>query len=433
MKIQNSKFKIQNSNRGQAALVAVLLFVVIMTIGALGLSSFALGQAQIAKINLHGKQTYFLVEAGQEDVVYRLKMGLTVGNEETLTLLGGIATTTYANNGLLLDIVSLGGINKNIRKIKSSISASDEAHFNYGVQVGSGGIVMQNTSSVKGNLFSAGSVIAQQDNFIYGDIISAGPAGFVSGVHATGTVYAHTIEDSFIERDAHYQTISGTTVLGTLYPGSDDIPTQPLPISDETIAEWEAAAEAGGGIASPCPYVIKNDTTLGPVKISCDLEIQQNPYITLEGPVWVSGNVIIRNTPTIAVSPSLLNSSVAIIADEPGNQLLGSKIDSDNQGFFEGSGSPNSYVMLLSQNRSAEEGGLEKAIKVANTAQGDLLVYASHGEVELQNNIELREITAYKILIKNSAQIIYETGLAKALFSEGPGGSYDILDWKEIE
>ena len=89
--------------------------------------------------------------------------------------------------------------------------------------------------------------------------------------------------------------------------------------------------------------------------------------------------------------------------------------------------------MLLSQNKSAETGGSEKAIKVANSAQGELLLYAGHGEVELQNTINLREVTAYKILIKNSAQISYTTGLANTLFDTGPGGSYDILDWREIE
>jgi hypothetical protein len=60
-------------------------------------------------------------------------------------------------------------------------------------------------------------------------------------------------------------------------------------------------------------------------------------------------------------------------------------------------------------------------------------VYAAHGEVQLANNISLKEVTAYRIRLKNSAEVIYETGLASLLFNSGPGGGYSISSWAEIE
>jgi len=144
-------------------------------------------------------------------------------------------------------------------------------------------------------------------------------------------------------------------------------------------------------------------------------------------------NITIKNGPTIKVAPSLGGKSVAIIADNTSNRSTSGKISSDNTAVFQGSGTVGSYVLLLSQNNSAETGGSEIAINVANSASGDLLIYAGHGEVLLQNNIKLKEVTAYKVHIKNSAQVTYETGLANLLFTSGPSGSWSIQSWKEAQ
>jgi hypothetical protein len=89
--------------------------------------------------------------------------------------------------------------------------------------------------------------------------------------------------------------------------------------------------------------------------------------------------------------------------------------------------------MLLSRNRDAKLGGGNKAIEVSNTATGDLLVYASEGEVEISNNTNMKEVTAYKIRAKNSTKVVYEIGLASTLFSAGPSGGSNISGWREVQ
>ena len=64
---------------------------------------------------------------------------------------------------------------------------------------------------------------------------------------------------------------------------------------------------------------------------------------------------------------------------------------------------------------------------------GKLLVYAGHGEINLKNDINLKEVTGYKITIQNNAQVVYESGLANLLFSSGPSGGYFVDSWKEVE
>ncbi len=88
--------------------------------------------------------------------------------------------------------------------------------------------------------------------------------------------------------------------------------------------------------------------------------------------------------------------------------------------------------MLLSMNRSALLGGTEKAIDIAQSANGSVLVYAGDGLVDIGNGVELTEVTGYKINVAQNADIIYESGLASLLFTAGPGGSYAVADWRQV-
>ena len=289
---------------------------------------------------------------------------------------------------------------------------------------------MENSSQVVGNVFSNGTIVGQNSNLVKGDIISAGPSGSVAGTHATGTVYAHFISNSDIDKDAYYMTISGTTVDGTEYPGSPDQATSSLPITDAMIEDWKTAA-AVSAISSPCPYRISSNATIGPVKINCNLEISGSPTVTIAGPVWVAGNIEIENSPIIKLASSLGANSVAVIADNPANRTTSSKIELENSAQFQNSGAEGSYILFVSQNNSAQNGGSEKALRAENSISGEVLVYAGHGEVHLKNSISLREVSAYKIRLSNSAQVIYETGLANLLFTSGPSGGYSIESWRE--
>ncbi|MBI2049035.1 MAG: hypothetical protein HYT29_01175 [Parcubacteria group bacterium] len=433
--LKNTKYPIPDTNRGQAAIIAVLFLMSAMLVVAGGFSSLALRQAKIVRTTGLGSQSYFLAEAGVEDAMYRLKTGRDISDMEQIVSDGTTVSTALTRDGDIWSIRGEGNTKENIRAIAVSLTLGDEIQLNYGVQAGEGGFEIDNTASIVGNVFSNGPVDGANSNMVRGTVVSAGPLGFVEGIHATSSVYAQTIRDSFIEKDAYFQTIDGaTTVLGTKYPDSAPIATSTLPISDDTLDEWEAAAFTGGVISSPCPYEIDDADTLGPVKINCDLLVQGDGVLTLRGTVWVAGNVTVKNTSSVRIDPSVGEKSVAIIARNPSDMLAGSRVEINNQASFAGTGAEDSYILVVSRNRSAEEGGSVRAIDIANQSDaGDLLVYAPHGEILIQNNTVLREVSGYKIHLKNSAEIAYKTGLANLLFDAGPSGGYDILEWKEVE
>lgn len=266
-------------------------------------------------------------------------------------------------------------------------------------------------------------------SMIYGDVVSAGPTGSINQINATSSLYARTITNSLAGRNAYYKTISNTTVLGLSYPNSTDQPTSTMPISDEQISAWEAEALAGGtAVCDGDTYKISTFVRMGPKKIPCDLEVEGGGTLSLTGVVWVSGNILLQNTSYINVDSSLSGRAVPLIADPVSNRATGGTIVLKNSSQVHGSGN-NSYVLFISQNNSAENGGSENAISVNNTFTGDAILFAPHGLINLDNSIALKEVTAYKVLARNTAQVIYTSGLANLIFSSGPTGGYSIGGW----
>ncbi len=431
MKKTNRRINLQS---GQVMLTIVLFAMLASLAIVFGVISPVLKQATISKDFVRSRESYYLAESGLEDAYYRLKNNKQLSSSEVIVLNNATTTTSIVTTSGGKLVVSLatttGGV---ARKMQTNLVLGTGIAFHYGVQVGQGGFNLQNSSTVTGNIHADGTV-SGSGNMVYGDVISSGSSGLINSIHATGTAYAHTIQSSTVDKDAYYVTKTSTTVGGTSYPNSPDQSSESLPISDAQISQWESDAASGGSVTcSGGSYKITSNVTIGPKKIPCDLEISGSPIVTLAGAIWVTGNITIKNSSIVKLASSLGNQSLAIVADNPSNKLTSSEISLENSSTFQNSGTAGSFIFLISQNNSAETGGSEEAISMANSSTGAVVVFAGHGQISLQNSINTKEVTAYKIVLKNSANITYDTGLPSTLFSSGPGGGYDVLDWKEVQ
>lgn len=411
------------------------MFLFIGLAVVLGLTSPVLTESRIARDLYRSKQSQALADAGQDDVGYRIRSAHVYDAQEVLSLNGQFATTTVVENVSTgrKEVTTTANNTRHVRKRKTEFTRGDRVSFSYGAQAGNGGIILQNSSLILGNVYSNGGATGTSNNLIKGTVVSAGATGWVEGLHATSSVWAHTIKDSTVDRDAYYQTKINTTVGGNSYPGSEDKPPAPFPISDEQIDEWEAEAEAGGVHTSPCPYTITSSTSIGPKKINCDLTIKTNGTVTITGALWVVGNISFETGPTIRMDPSFGARGVPIIADNPANRSTASKITIKNSSVFEGSGTPGSVIMLLSRNTSAENGGSVDAIELQQSASGAIMLYTNHGRIRISQSSTLKEVTGWSIILRNSAQITYDQGLASYLFDTGPAGSWNLYTSKETQ
>jgi hypothetical protein len=435
------------TTKGAAMLVFVLFFAF-----ATSSMMFILGKsifADLADFNRlsDAKRSYMTAESVTEDIVYRLTYGtFSLDSTESLDLNGLTAygTSTYDSPNDEYSINSSASAGTVLRKSEAILTISAGSAFNYGLQAGNGGINLSNNSDIFGNVYSNGTVQGAGSAEVHGDIVSAGPTGLIADISATGSVFANTIDNVDVDVDAHYNVdLGGSVIGGTIYTPVTNQPTTTLPISTTTIQEWkDAITTFGTTIASTDPlcssgtYTLDVSTTIGYLKVECDMDIKKtglSTIITLDGPIWVEGNLSFTQGPDIRVDPSLGRLSVQFIVDNPADRLTSSKIEIRNSTDFSGSGDNRSYIMLMSLNESAEQAGTEIAIDVGQSAEGDVLVYAGSGLVEIGNSIDLREVTGYQIDVANGASVTYEEGLASLLFTSGPGGAYTLDDWQQDE
>ncbi|HTK33204.1 MAG TPA: hypothetical protein VL335_01505 [Candidatus Paceibacterota bacterium] len=423
-------------NRGQVIILNTILFLAISLLIINGIGYPVISHYANTQASISSKQAFLLADSAVNEALYRLKNSKQIAPSFNLTLGSSTATIAVTNTSTGKRVTITSPTDLYQRNIQMDLTLGTGVSFHYGIQSGEGGFVLNNSSSVTGNVFSNGTVTGA-GNTINGDVISAGPTGLISGINATGTLYAHTLQNSSSGKDAYYYsaaTIDSYTsshVPGTKYPNSPDQGSIDLPITDAQIAQWESDAAAGGTNNCTGIYTIKNTSvTLTAQKITCDLDIKGST-VTVSGPIWVTGNITVETGSTIQMASTLGSQNVAIVADDPSNRTTGSVISLNSGTAFQGSGSPNSFVFMISQNNSAENGGSNDAISISQSSSA-LVGYAIHGQISINQSAGVKEATGYKIVLSNTANVTYDRGLPSTLFQAGPGGGYNIVDWTEI-
>lgn len=425
---------------GQILLLALVFAGIFLTVST-ALVGYVTAYGRAERVTVAAAQALAIAEGALDEASSQLNQDPSYEGETDTPLGNGVFTVSVTSVDTNTKRVTATGYvpdSQNptaVKTIEANIGLSDDIiSFHYGIQAGNGGFTMDNSSSITGNVFSNGPVIGSSENDVRGDVVSAGASGWVYGIHATSSVYAHTIgkerENTTIDKDAYYTTIVETTVSGVSHPDSPDQTSVPLPISDTQISEWEAFAEAGGTITD-CDaqgnYVVSESMSLGPKKIACNLIVKSTSGIlTVTGPIWVTGNITTQTGPTIRIDPALGSENVAIIADNPSNRSGSGIIVIGQTTIFQGSGANGSFVFLISQNNSAETGGSTVAIDMSQGASA-LVAYASHGLLTLSQSVGVKEATGYKIALAQSANVVYDTGLPSAVFQSGPGGSWGFI------
>jgi len=462
----NCKLEIGNlrsrflERHGYAAITATIIILAVSLVIIGGFTFFVFQEVNTNRIFTKSIESRFISESGIEDATYRIVTGKQIGSSETLGVGKGtttISVTTTPDNKRI--VRSEGRRDKFQQNLETRIDVSvEEAQFFYGAQVGYGGLEMDPNSSVQGSIFSNGPIIGDSGTTVTGDAFAAG-VSTISNMIINGNAQANLISDSTvggyassttkldevivgldahayelyksnISRDAYYTVKdSGTVILGTSYPGRPGPPNlDPLsmPIPDSVIDQWKQEAQSIGTIAAGnCSqnWSPPTDTyTVNGGVLERNLVLDNHQILILKGTVWVKCNVRISNGATINLDPSYGDSSGVLLSD--------GWMDFQNNGQFQGSGTPGSYLMLLTT--AVGGGDHNSAIDLHNNATGALF-YAQNGLVYLHNGVVVSGLVGYKVFLNNLATLIYEIGLQNVKFSAGPAGGYDVKYWKEVE
>ena len=407
------------NQKGYVVLVITFFILIIILSVALTMSSLvALGQ-KTATNAVKSTQSYYAAESGVEDALLILRDYPQISSASYVLNVNGVATSVVIPTviGGARTITSQGNNNNIIRKIQTVYSVDSEAvNFYYGIEVGEGGLVMNNGSEVNGNVFSNGNISGS--GTIENNAIVSGNGHSIQGVRIEGNAIAYSCNNATIDGNLTYVTggSNSCAVHGTTSTQSQEIAQQPLPIPQSQIDAWKSEATAVRVITGNVTLSNNQTRILGPVKITGSLTLGNRSTLILTGTIYVQGNINLNNNDVVKLDSSYGSLGGIIIADGIINTGTGN--------IFSGSGQTGSYLLFISTSAS------DSAITVSNNSAGAVF-YTTVGGIQLPNNVSVLEAAGYKLILGNNAEIQSSSGIVNIFFSSGPAAGWKVTSWSE--
>lgn len=272
----------QQKEKGFAAIITVIAVISLGLIFTSGFLSVTAQNAKAIKEQLNSIQSYYASESGIEDAIYRIKYGKNIGTQTILNVGTASATTTISTDGENKTILAEGAFSNNIRRTQVSLSINaTQADFFYGVQVGEGGISMDNNSTINGSVYSDGSITGSGD--ITGDVIVAG------GLSGTPTLsWADNNSDQFFATIAGNQDIAQSftaTAGGALNRVSVYLAKVGSPTSNLTLRL--AADNSGKPATASLASATISRTSVGTTASWIDTSFSSAPTLTNGTKYWI--------------------------------------------------------------------------------------------------------------------------------------------------
>ena len=423
---------ILEEKKGFAAFFVTILVMTTMIGIAVSISLLTVSEYKILRGLNNSTQAYYAAESGIEDIVMRISRSKSWSPSYSFDCgASNVSVQVSDPVGGSRTITSQGDLSGASRRVRTVYAIStEEISFYYGAQVGDGGMLMANNARIRGNIYSNGSILPAKggDKGIIDDtVIVANNGNRIEGLQVGQNAKAHTCKDSIITGSLTYVaggSIENCVAGETIDSQPNEILPKDLPISQDQIDRWKQDAEEGGVIEGDYEIPIGVTVNLGLKKITGNFTINNNATLNMTGVVWVVGNLAVMNGSTIKLDHSSFGSLSGMI-------ITDGKVEVRPGAVLQGSGEPESYLLLLSTNPEISD-TTSPAIDVDNNADAAIF-YASEGLIVMRNNIQAREVTGYKVYLDNNAEIIYESGLEEASFTSGPGGSWELANWREIE
>src|SRR3989344_1849796 len=161
-------------------------------------------------------------------------------------------------------------------------------------------------------------------------------------------------------------------------------PTASLP--DIMIDEWKNRARDGGTVMGS--FIFPNNTTgliMGPTEILGNVTFGSSNGVTIKGPIYIHGNLTIGSGSDIFQDPAFGNQFTTIIVD--------GIIDISSNITFSGSGALGTFL-LISTRQAVAGNGAAILTNSNNSDLGDVVLYASAGDVHIDSNRTLLAIFA---------------------------------------
>jgi hypothetical protein len=223
-----------------------------------------------------------------------------------------------------------------------------------------------------------------------------------------------------------------TNGAGMSNPGltaGSGVPAQPLPTHDRA-AQKAAATNNMTAAAASCTSNNGTKTWPANTKITGNVEVEKSCVVTIEGDVWITGTLNLKNSGQIRVSNGLGTTRPNIMVDGQSNKLANSSSLASN--------SSNTGIQLIAYWSTAacspdcaDVTGTDlfntrddTTIELDNSASGPQSVFYSRwSRVQIANSGQIGALVGQTVELKNSSTITFGTTV-----TPGGGTAYWIID-----
>lgn len=270
------------NKKGAAMILVVIFFIILSTTLLIGISSPISNQIKNTNEFLISKTSYNIADSQVENAMYRFNKGKNDAPTD-ISLLGASAIAVLTDIGGEKNLVVEGSKSIFNRYIKAIFKTGEGISFNYGLQVGNGGLQMSGTSHIIGNVYANGDIIG-----------STGNGGY--STYITGSAVAATLSNPVLD-----VSISSSTLTGTVFPfgqnnANQDIAQSFVAGTSTAINEIKFFIKKTGSPANTTVKIVDNDSGV-------------------PGSVVLTSGTLNSNTVTTSYAyvPTVMTSAVALV------------------------------------------------------------------------------------------------------------------------
>lgn len=168
------------NQKGQMFILATIVLTLLL-INTVLIIGNAMTFSQVSDYSVKSLEVGYLAEAGLDKAVTSLnKTGGTYTGETGVKLGQGEYSVSVINKDVNTKIIKSSAatpsfdLPKATKEIQIEVSKGVGVAFNYGVQVGDGGLYMEQQGTINGSVYSNGNVVIDQQSEVLGDIYVAG-------------------------------------------------------------------------------------------------------------------------------------------------------------------------------------------------------------------------------------------------------------------
>ncbi len=165
-----------NKKEGGYTLVIALVFFLAATTAVIaGVSDAVFRETRTVKNESLSKQSYYTSESAVEDAAYRLKTGKAIGSSVALSIASSSAVANITTDGSgVTQIVAEADASGTKRTTVITLTQSGGISFPYALQAGVGGIDMDGSSQIIGDIYTTGSIRGCSSCSVSGMAVAAG-------------------------------------------------------------------------------------------------------------------------------------------------------------------------------------------------------------------------------------------------------------------